>query len=265
MSTDNTTAASDTAAGATPTDAANQGRPLFFNKPFPLDKTRHANKSLAGKPNFSFARSSNSVPIVGPEFALAAKDYPIIFSPADPAMAIAVLGMRPDRNEFVDEEGNWAEWCYIPAYIRRYPFVFFEDRENDKLILCIDEESDLIIDGGEFPLFVDGEPSQSVQSALELCTHLHQNHEATMALGQALSDHDLLMSKSGEAELSSGENLQVPGFRLVDEEKFKALPDKVILEFREKGWLGMIYMHLASSVNWSLLAERTARAQAAEG
>lgn len=237
------------------------GQPLFFRNPFPLDKNRHAGKSMVARPNFSFAKKTNSVPIILHEFALVSKCYPIIFAPGEPALPIAVLGLEKDQNSFVDGDGSWADLCYIPAYIRRYPFVFFEDSDNDRLILCLDEDSDLIVDGDERPLFKDGEPTETVNSALELCTFLHQNSETTVTFCEALVEADLLVNRAGEAELSTGESIAVPGFRVVDEEKFNKLPDETFLEWRKKGWLALIYMHLASAQNWPMVAERTAQAR----
>ena len=54
-------------------------------------------------------------------------------------MPVAVLGVRDQENRYVTTEGRW-EAKYIPAFIRRYPFVFSSGADNSKFTLCIDED-----------------------------------------------------------------------------------------------------------------------------
>ena len=65
-----------------------------------------------------------------------------------------------------------------------------------------------------------------------------------------------------EAQIQVGEATRInfSGFRIIDEKKLAELDDKVILEFRKKGWLPFLYAHLFSGAQWqrlsSILADR---------
>jgi hypothetical protein len=45
----------------------------------------------------------------------------------------------------------------------------------------------------------------------------------------------------------------------VDQKKLDELPDDVYLEFRRKGWIGLIHLHIASVLNWERLVALTSR------
>ncbi len=155
--------------GAGDSAAAAEARfPLFYRSLTPLDAARHAGKSLKERIGFEFARSSHAVLLNGSEFEAAARYYPIVFTPSPAAAALSVVGVRRDHNLFVDAAGDWRPSTYIPAYIRRYPFIFHESADKQQYTLCIDETSGAIEDGGNRPLFSGGKPTPLVQDAPEL-------------------------------------------------------------------------------------------------
>ena len=43
---------------------------------------------------------------------------------------VAILGLRGAANQFVNSEGAWREGKYIPAYVRRYPFILMESPDK---------------------------------------------------------------------------------------------------------------------------------------
>src|SRR5262245_41509961 len=114
------------AAGAGGGAGADSGLPQFYRNPVPLDPVRHAKAGLKNRDDFGFARGTNAIALTGAEFASAARAYPIVFSAAAPVVPFAVVGLRDGDNLFLDAAGNWREDTYIPAYVRRYPFIFFE-------------------------------------------------------------------------------------------------------------------------------------------
>src|SRR5690606_14214931 len=97
--------------------------------------------------------------------------YPIVFAAGD-GFPVAVLGLDRD-NSFVSGD-TWAEGTYIPAYVRRYPFVFV-DRSNDSFVLAIDRAAPHLVEGGDIgePLFADGEPTGLVTNILDFCRDFH--------------------------------------------------------------------------------------------
>lgn len=236
--------------------------PVLYRRPQPLDPGRHGAMSLKRMTSFSFARETNSVPLNGIEFPFAMRHYPIVFTAGDQPSPVAVLGVRTDKNLFVSEWGAWTDGLYIPAYIRRYPFIFMEEGGGDRLVLCIDEASELLTNDTKRPLFADDKPTDVVTHALDFCTEFQAQHAATAEFARALVAHDLLVPNRADISLVSGEKLSLGGFRVVDEARFHALPDDVFLDWRKRGWLHLVYCHLMSSINWGRLADLTDKAEA---
>ena len=117
---------------------------LFYERPVPLNRNEHKDLRLKGVPNVKFARNVHSVPLTGAEFAVAARDLLIVFAGVTPADAgpIALLGLRQDENLYVDADGQWAQNAYVPAFVRRYPFVLAEKpagQEGDDFTVFLDE------------------------------------------------------------------------------------------------------------------------------
>ena len=234
--------------------AAKSALPLFYTQPRPLDSNTHRSRRLKDNANFTFARKANSVPLNGVEFAIAQRHYPIVFTSTGKPFPAAVMGLRVDENLFVADDGRWIEGIYVPAYVRRYPFVFIEAPE-DKLILAIDEGSGLLVDDGPHKLFDDaGKPTPLVNGALQFCGAYQANFKQTVEFIDSLLEHDLLVDNRANAVLTGGERLTLGGFKVIDEEKFKALPGAVLKSWRDQGWLAWVYAHLFSLTGWNSLA-----------
>src|SRR5262249_799625 len=121
--------------------------PLFFKKPEALRADWHGGLKLSPKGDFSFALGTNPVPLMVSEFAQAARFYPVVFAGETP-MPVAVLGLK-DSNLFIDAEGQWdAGTSYVPAYVRRYPFTFIEQPNQQGFILGIDRASSRVCEEG---------------------------------------------------------------------------------------------------------------------
>lgn len=254
----NSAAEESAASGATAGAAASGAEPsatlpLFYKDPHPLSAERHAGKSLVRDGGYGFARATNVMPLNMVEFGMAARSYPIVFTPEDPPAAVAILGLRQGQNLFVGPSGEWRLNHYIPAYGRRYPFIFMTHREREQFVLCVDEASELVVDGDANPFFTDGQATEVVQSALRFCSAYQSHYDNTRAFAQALVEHDLLETHRIDVKAAGGEPLSLAGFRVINEARFRELPDKTFLEFRKQGWLPAIYHHLQSGSNWGSL------------
>jgi hypothetical protein len=240
---------------------------MFYEKPVALNKEVH--KDLKIGPNetgFSFAKNTNSVLISGMEFVHAAKEYPIIFIKAgDRVLPVALLGFRKDENLFIDEAGVW-DAKYIPAFVRRYPFVLAEapddtnaDSEADgkRLAVCIDETfPGLNKDEGK-PLFADdGQPTELLDNAIKFLKEYQAQYQRTEIFVNRLNDLDLLTGYTASAELKDGEKLSLSGLMVVDEKKLMALDKKEAMELFRSGELGWIYAHLFSLSNMNAVVAR---------
>jgi hypothetical protein len=156
--------------------------PLFYQSPAPLDSKAHRDLGLKKNFGLSFTRQVNAVPVNLIEMPQICHVYPIAFSPDDNATPVAILGLRDNENLFLDTKGEWLEDTYIPAYIRRYPFIFSEMPGSDNLSLCIDMVDTVTEKGGEQKFFdAEGKPTQLAQNALEFCKSYHAAAQHTIA------------------------------------------------------------------------------------
>jgi hypothetical protein len=229
--------------------------PMFYTSPRPLDRVRDGKMKLNRPTSFKFASKTNAIPLLIEEFPMASAYYPIVFADGPLPVPAAVVGLKNDSNLFINSRDEWVNGAYLPAYVRRYPFILMDDPDNKQFVLCIDSETDLMQEQGEFPLFDGEEPSEFTKSAMEFCAALRQQGDATDEFVKALKEHDLLMPNNAEIDARDGSRLQLSGFLIIDPKKFDALPDSVILQWRKKGWLGLVYAQLLSSHRWQGLVE----------
>jgi hypothetical protein len=223
--------------------------PPLYQHPVPLSKDSHGDWHLRQDRDFGFAAGATLVPLNAAEFPLASRHYPIVFG-AQGQIALAVLGAS-GGNAFVGEEGDWRPGTYVPAYIRRYPFLFMAVPDN-KFVLSIDDAYEGFGSTGD-PLFVDGEVAEITQNALAFCQIFEREIGATSLFIAGLEEAGLLSSDLPSFNRAGGRKLTVKGVRAVDSAGFDALPDEVIVDWRQKGWLPAVYAHLNSMSNWDLL------------
>lgn len=232
--------------------------PMFYSEVRPLDMERDANLHVSAPKHFNFTAKTNAIPLLTDEFPMAAAHYPIVFAAGDSPVPAAVVGLTQDKNLFLDEEGQWLGGSYLPAYVRRYPFLLMDDPDQKQYVLCIDETSDMLGSQGEYALFKDSKPTPFTQSAMTFCATLRQQGEATDEFVKALRDYNLLMPNDAQIDMPNGSKLQLAGFQVIDPKKFDLLPDNVYLSWRRKGWIGLIFAHLLSSHRWQNLVALSA-------
>lgn len=234
--------------------------PLLYRSLLPLNREQHAGTSVLPRKDYTFARTAHAVPLQAQEFEQAARSFPIVFSSGDAPMPIAVLGVKDNVNLFIDAAGQWDPACYVPAYIRRYPFACARRDDSQELILMMDEASDFITaDGaapGAKPLFEAGEPSEATATARDFCLAYEQQLVVTKAFAAAAVTRNLLISKDVSCQLPSGQKHVFTGLTVIDAERFNALPDDVFLEWRRQQWLPLVYWHFLSLGHFATLFHR---------
>jgi hypothetical protein len=235
-------------------DGQQASLPMFYATPRALDISKDSSLRISRPKHFNFAANTNAIPLLVDEFPMASAYYPIVFADGPAPVPAAIVGLRNDKNLFVDTDGQWHEGAYLPAYVRRYPFILMDDPAHKQYVLCIDEASDMFGQDGEFALFEDGKPSSFTQGAMEFCAALRQQGDATNEFIKALQDYKLLKPQDTEVDLPDGTRLQLKGFQVIDPKKFDELPDNVYLSWRRKGWIGLVYAHLLSSHRWQYLS-----------
>ena len=229
--------------------------PIFYKNPQPLEPVRHAKAGLSPRNDFAFSSTANAVALTASEFPLAARNYPIVFSATSPVVAFAVVGVRDNENLFVDAEGRWREDTYVPAYVRRYPFIFSEVPNSTDMMLCVDEAAQQYETESSQPFFVDGKPSENLQRAMTFSQMFHTQHQETRLFNDWLEANGMLEEKMARSEMTNGQSFTMRGFRLVSSEKMNTLMDAQVLELHKRGWLPLIHFHMQSQQNWQFLTK----------
>ncbi|MEI8171716.1 MAG: SapC family protein [Rhodoferax sp.] len=237
----------------------------FYEKVVALNSEVHRNlKFNAPQVNFNFARDSTAVLIAGVEFAEAARDYPIVFVRGQDQQLrpVVLLGVREAQNLFVDESGKWLA-TYIPAFVRRYPFVLAEGAEPDQLVVCIDEKCKALTSGtGELLIDEAGKLQPLMDDVLQFLQNFQQEFVRTEALTKQLDELGLFVQQGARFDTAGGETFQLNDFYMLDEAKFNQIDDEKLPSLFRSGALGLAYLHLASMGNMrkllNLISSRSA-------
>ncbi len=230
---------------------------LFYKRVTPVSSQRHSDWSIENKNNYDFARTVNSVPLVAVEMPLAAREYAVVFAGNDDAvMPVALLGLEGDENVYVKDDGSW-DSKYIPAFVRRYPFVFSLNEEEDKFTLCIDESwSGCNEEGLGNRLFDEKEEhSPYLDNILKFLQEYQVQFTRTKAFCEKLKELKLLEPMQAQFTLPAGDKRSLVGFMAVNKEKLKELPAKKLADLIKTDELELIYSHLQSMNNISFIAE----------
>jgi SapC len=227
----------------------NANLPIFFKDLLPLSTQEHATWKARALDKAPFLVGQHAIPLTSDEFVSASRYYPIIFSAGDNSVPLALMGLNEGMNVFVDDEGALINPVYIPAYVRRYPFLLAKLRPDaDELSLCFDPTAGAIGDfeDGE-PLFVDGEPSEQTKGVLGFCEQFEQAGQRTGQFMEELAKSGLLMDGEVAIEVEgAAQPFVYRGFRMVDESKLRELRGDVLRKMTQNGMLALIFAHLFS-------------------
>ncbi|EGF32746.1 Peptide transport system permease protein sapC [Oxalobacteraceae bacterium IMCC9480] len=232
---------------------------IFYERAVALNRERHQNLKIQLKPDhFSFATKTNSVLLAGSEFVEAARDYPIVFvgKEGGPFTLAALVGLGDKENLMVSDAGNWETSTYIPAFIRRYPFVLAGTDDAESLTVCVDEAySGLNDDQGQALFAAEGSQTDYLTNVIEFLRLFHSEMKRTSQFAARLAELGVLTSKVITIE-RDGKKQTLEGLWVVDEAKLNALDDASTLELVRSGYMGWIYAHLLSLSNVARLARR---------
>lgn len=224
----------------------------MYAKPVVLNSVNHRTLKVSPVKDYSFAKGFNSCVIVGQEFIEAAKFYPIVFSVSNDAVnPVAILGIN--NNLFIREDGKWEENAYIPAFIKRYPYILAEGLTQDgSLTVCIDSAySGFNAEDGERLFADDGQYTPVLNRAIEFLRQYHSQHETTKAFVNHLKGLNAFKPIEANIRLSSGEQFTVKNLMMIDEPALHKLPDNEIAQLVRRGYLAWVYAHLYSLTNFN--------------
>jgi hypothetical protein len=224
--------------------------PLFYKDLVPLSSSAHTGHRVRNAETAPFLTGAHAIPITVDEFITAQRFYPIVFSVGENPVPLALMGLNEGVNVFVDDEGKLLGETYIPAYIRRYPFMLARlQPQADELSLCFDPSSGLV---GDFedgnPLFAEGQaPSEHLNSILKFCEEFEIAAQRTNAFVKELQDAELLID--GEVTIQPTEAQQpfiYRGFQMISDEKLRELNGDKLRKLNQNGALPLIMAHLFS-------------------
>lgn len=222
---------------------------------------KHANWSVNVE-DHAFLNHLNSVPVLATEIIAAAAEFPIIFSktPVEGEyLPLAVMGLKEGQNLLLNDKNTLAT-RYVPAFIRRYPFVLSSSKDSDLLTLCLDEDSKFFDPEGKKGVRLFGEEgahTDFMKDLVEFLKDYQRNTDITRAFVKKLHDLDLLEQMSASISIKAKEDvkLNLGGLYVVRREKLKAISDEAALDLFKKDGLELIYAHLQSLSNFNRLIE----------
>ncbi|WP_213982694.1 SapC family protein [Sphingomonas sp. dw_22] len=224
--------------------------PLFYNGIEPLSSQVHADFRLQVRDKAPFLADQHAVPVTVEEFPLVQRFLPIVFSAGEDPVPLALMGLNEGVNTFFDEEGKLIETnFYVPAYIRRYPFLLARLRpDTDELSLCFDPGSGVVgaSEEGE-KLFDEGQPSEFTKGILQFNEQFEQAGARTGMFMKELKELGILMD--GEVSIQpdgAAQPFVYRGFLMVDEAKLNELRGDQLRKIVQNGMLPLIYAHLFS-------------------
>jgi hypothetical protein len=219
----------------------------MFRNPVPVTLEKHRNVKIKTIQNFDFVKDTNMASIMVHEFSRAASIYPIVFvedRQKDRFSPVVLLGLEANENLFV--QGDKWQASYIPAIIRRYPFALAGTGTEDRFVVCIDDQSDLVNEGEGQPLFTStGEPEAIMERVKRYLTELQQMAKFTEDFCKYMAEKNMFTPLNMKVRIAN-EVRNITGAYIVNEERLNALSDESFLEMKAKRYVPAIYSHLSS-------------------
>jgi len=239
--------------------------PLFYNSLVPLSSQMHPDFGLQRRDDVAFTKVTHAVPVTVDEFAVVQRNYPIVFGLGENPAPLALMGLNEGQNLYVDAAGQWQPNSYIPAFVRRYPFMLAKlSPDAEELSLCFDDSSGIVTAEGSEKLFDGDAPSEVTKGILSFCEQFEQAVFRTRGFMEELTKLDLLID--GEVTIQQGDMAEPAvyrGFRMVAEEKLQNLRGDQARKMVQNGMMGLIYAHLFSLSQITDLFEKQRNAAAA--
>jgi len=223
--------------------------PLFYKDLIPLSSSVHTGYRVRSSDVAPFLTGAHAIPITVDEFITAQRYYPIVFSVGANPLPLTLMGLNEGVNVFVDGEGRLLGQTYVPAYIRRYPFLLARlQPDAQELSLCFDPTSDLVgeLEDGN-PLFDGQQPNENLTAILKFCEEFEIAAQRTNAFVKEIQEAELLID--GEVTIQptgSDQPFVYRGFQMVSDEKLRELHGDKLRKLNQNGALPLVMAHLFS-------------------
>lgn len=231
--------------------------PLFYQSIVPLSTQFHPTHGLVRQDHVGYTRATHAIPITVDEFAAAQRNFPVVFGMGENPAPLALLSLVDGLNLFIDADGKWQDGVYMPAFVRRYPFMLAKlGPDATDLSLCFDDTAGIVTADGEEKLF-DGEAkTATTDRILDFCGQFEQAIARTRGFMDELVKLDLLTDGEVTIEQPGGERAEYRGFRMIAEDRLQNLRGDQARKMVQNGMMGLIYAHLFSLAQITMLFER---------
>lgn len=213
-----------------------------------INTQKHIQLRLKSQSGYHFAAAQHVVSVVLHEFSKISLSYPIVFVKNEEKSSyqpMALMGLEPNKNLFVDAEGQWLPGAYVPAAFRRYPFALTPSGP-ESFAICIDTDCPFLNETEGERLFDDqGEKTPTMEKFSQFLQELMTSEVLASSFSAHLFELGLLSPCEFKVQGPDGLKIYGGSF-MVDEQKLASLASDDFLVLREKGYLGPIYAHLLS-------------------
>lgn len=223
--------------------------PMFYKSLEPLSSNVHAKFATRGAETMPDLAKTHAVPVTVDEFAMIQRFFPIVFSIGDNPVPLALMGLNEGVNTAFDADGKLINEMYVPAYIRRYPFMLARISEQaDELSLCFDAESGLVgeYEDGNALFDADGKPTETTNGILKFCEEFEMSAQKTGQFVAELKELGLLMDGELTIQTDGMQPAVYRGFQMVDENKLRDMTGDELRKINQNGMLPLLYAHLMS-------------------
>lgn len=219
----------------------------MFKKIVPITQNNHKDLKVKQIDNFNFVKDIHLASVMVHEFSRAASTYPIVFledKVNDKFRPVVMLGLQEGENLFI-QDGKW-QASYIPAIVRRYPFALSKTGEDDRYVICIDEDSEFVTKGEGQAIFnEDGSANEVMDRVKKYLTELQQMDLFTDKFCDDMKSENMFTPLNMKVRVGN-EIKNVGGAYVINEERFNDINNEKFIELREKKYIPVIYSHLSS-------------------
>ncbi len=221
-----------------------------------ITKDEHKDFGVANVEGYAHSKELTTSMITMSEYYQSCKNYPIVFSKNEEEgwFSVALLGLEKE-NKFLNEDNTWKEDCYIPAYVRRYPFIYIKN--EDDLLLGFDADHKIEKKEADARYFFDdeGEKTEFVDKVLNFMNQVQNSSKETKEFIETLDELDLLEASNITGKNADGEDISITGFWILKEEKLNELTQKNKTMLCKKNYMQPITAHLISLSNIQRLSK----------
>lgn len=184
------------------------------------------------------------------EFLTLQREYPILLQKDTDSglfQIIALFGFQNSENVFLTDNGWDAR--YVPLLMRKDPFLigFQKDPENpakEQPVIHIDMEHPRVVDGAQgAPLFLEaGGVSALLEDVKKNLLAIHQGLTEAKILTDLLLEHQLIENFELDVQFDDDTRLKTKNYYTINTKKLYELPEGLLFQMHQKGYLQLIYL-----------------------